>query len=98
VACLGMWRDWSDANEEWLVMIQGLPEVFVGVIRHFGGGVVIVHDSDFLWVVPVAVDMLESWIIVLICVLRNKQILHENSRPKRQRSTTYLLLLSSPWR
>src|ERR1700750_1745788 len=65
-ARLDMWCDRGYPHQKRLLMLQRPLKVAMGVVRHFRGRVVVVKDIDLLRILPVAFDVLKSWIIVLI--------------------------------
>lgn len=75
VANLAVWRDRSYANKEWLVVFESLFKVAKGKVAHHVGCIVIVPDLDFLRVSPVALDVLERRIIILVRMAADEKVL-----------------------
>lgn len=77
VANLAVWRDRSYANKEWLVVLESLFKVAKSKVAHHVGCIIIVPDLDFLWVSPVALDVLKRRIVILVRMFADEEVLRQ---------------------
>lgn len=68
IANLTVRSDGRNSNEIWLLMCHSLFEVSESIFSNLVGAVLAMVNLDFVWVVPVSLDMLKGGIIVLIRV------------------------------